>query len=1500
MRHLLPKCVLATSGAVALSALGLLAASSALQLDKPIAPAQAPALVADYDELIFHGSVEYADRSDWSMVQKYGIYKFTLGTSPVAEGPVSETHTNGGGFYLDGYYYCLSGWYDQYGQHNRWIKYNTETWEIEFSKQYDEPTLTDASALAYDYIGHKAYAVGINRNNRENPYDLRTVDIATGEMTNVGSLDQRFPGIAVDAQGQLWGIARDTKFPQATALYKIDKNTGATTKVGDTGYNQKSDYCGLCFDHRTGKLYWTTRTYTYNSYYEESYLTGLFEIDTTTGAATLAKNFPENEVFSSLYLVDSHPKAPAPVADLKFVYTDGKTTEGNVEFTFPSKYYDGTAIPSGKEMTYELYLDGKPVASRGPQYYTPGQSFRTSAPLTLSEGKHTVKAYVIARDLPADRSIPAYIGIFGGDDLPSPVTNLRAEYTPHRESVTLTWDAPTGTVNGGVFDPADVTYKIMRAPGLDVIAEGLKECTFTDTPDYVQTFSQYRVIAVTPNGESTPVYTTAATIGQPRTLPYLETFDSQSAFNTFTVLDPQGIASSNGDTFMWHPQFYNAIYWLNYDYYNKVNAWLVTPTIKFRDGYVYRVSFDSRGYSSIAAQTRMEIKVGEFPTEESLTREIYSEDYTLPIDQTKNFATLFTGKSTDYHIGFHVISDGQDHISIDNLRVLEYGPVQIPAAPTLVSIEEDGEQVAATVKLPTLDAEGKPVSKITRLSMYTSNRMRLISRVDVPDGTTQLTIKDPSPTFGDNNYVIMAENEYGLGLELFCSINTKPAVPKNVEGYTLSTASDGRDALLTWNYPEDMLGVDGKPLTTDQLSYDIYRYENFNYTLVTTLSGDQTSVVIPDIVGTSTERQLYATFSVVARTLGGESEHVSQTALFGAAYELPVHETFTGDFKPWNGDRSILSSFSNASNVGYDPRCEATEGRVLSFIPSSSQALGVYVSPRFNLTSLKNPVLTFSVYCSPDQNLANATVQIGLVPEVDGIQQDLVLIPGIYKVQADQAGWKQIEVDLSDFADLSRASVVLRCISSSTKGCIHFDYIDITGDKPDLDARATSISGPYTALLGRDNAYNVTVENNGTRDLQNVTVTLLADGETIEAKNIDLNEGETYTVPFIFKPALDESDRNVTLRATVSVEGDENRFNDSQEMRIRVEAPNLPYVTDLQVNSTEQGIHLFWSDAQTYPYEVAVTDDIENYPDFAIENIGAWTLLDLDKATTMPGISSSMGSFTWNHAGDPQAYIVFNPKNAGVSLLATAHSGDRCLVSFPSADVNNDWLISPPLSGHAQTISFYTKAMLGSQFAEKYSVMISRSGNDPADFTPLRENITLTSESWLKQSFQLPAGTRYFAIVCQSENAFGFMLDDFEYVPAQPDVELTGYNVYRDKKLLVEGLGETEHIDTDFDPDTNYLYHVTATYTDGESIFSNPVEVVYSSVNTLPADAAATIFANAGRIIVKAPAGAPVTVHTLDGRCLYSFASTGIESMSVPAGIYIVRAGTATAKLIVK
>ena len=133
---------------------------------------------------------------------------------------------------------------------------------------------------------------------------------------------------------------------------------------------------------------------------------------------------------------------------------------------------------------------------------------------------------------------------------------------------------------------------------------------------------------------------------------------------------------------------------------------------------------------------------------------------------------------------------------------------------------------------------------------------------------------------------------------------------------------------------------------------------------------------------------------------------------------------------------------------------------------------------------------------------------------------------------------------------------------------------------------------------------------------------------------------------------------------------------------------------------------------------------------------------------------------------------------AGEALFAP-HSGDKMIVSICPHDqsMQDDWLISPLLTGDPQTISFFARSFMAS-YVTNFEVRYSDGSLALGDFS-LAGSKNHISGDWTEYTFELPEGARRFAIRNISNGGFFLMVDDVTYTPAPAeDSQLTGFNVY--------------------------------------------------------------------------------------------------------------------------
>ena len=279
---------------------------------------------------------------------------------------------------------------------------------------------------------------------------------------------------------------------------------------------------------------------------------------------------------------------------------------------------------------------------------------------------------------------------------------------------------------------------------------------------------------------------------------------------------------------------------------------------------------------------------------------------------------------------------------------------------------------------------------------------------------------------------------------------------------------------------------------------------------------------------------------------------------------------------------------------------------------------------------------------------------------------------------------------------------------------------------------------------------------------------------------IYFSEGGTYTITINANDYTFTIDKYV-LPAPENVVATPN--SQTQSATVTWDVPsNLPTVTETVYESVTEG----FDDTSVFTsFSTGGITATQHYGAF-----GDWTLYD---ATGGAGVYYSNAD-QFDNEGEPQAWMPFNA--TAISANITAYSPDQYMESVcPREDPNDTdanpvasdhWLISPELSGNAQTISFYERIITTQYGNETYQVLASSTDNNPASFS-LVETIVSNATSWTERTVSLPAGTKYFAIRHISNDIFGMMVDDVTYqiaTTAEVPVTPESYNIYLDGQLV--------------------------------------------------------------------------------------------------------------------
>ncbi|RZJ71330.1 MAG: T9SS type A sorting domain-containing protein [Flavobacterium sp.] len=201
---------------------------------------------------------------------------------------------------------------------------------------------------------------------------------------------------------------------------------------------------------------------------------------------------------------------------------------------------------------------------------------------------------------------------------------------------------------------------------------------------------------------------------------------------------------------------------------------------------------------------------------------------------------------------------------------------------------------------------------------------------------------------------------------------------------------------------------------------------------------------------------------------------------------------------------------------------------------------------------------------------------------------------------------------------------------------------------------------------------------------------------------------------------------------------------------------------------------VFSANAQTVLFQ----DSFETYDDFIIENIGPWTLIDVDMA---PTYTVQQGTppveVVYENAGYVGSFMVLNPSQAQPAFNAAwaPHTGNKVAACFDAVvnplstdpqGPNNDWLITPQvtLGTTGNTVTFWAKSITAQYGLERFKVGVSTTGTDVDNFTVISPGTFVAAPiEWTQYTYNLDAYAGQnvrISINCVSSDAFAFLVDD--------------------------------------------------------------------------------------------------------------------------------------------
>lgn len=1339
-----------------------------------------------------------------------------------------------------------------------------------------QKSLSEQTLISQTFLYDGANVYGAFYTSTQGEYTFGTIDFATLTVTPIATVNWQLIAGAVDADGNLYGVIAGD---ESAYLAKINKQTGALTKIGDGLGVQPKYLSGAVIDPKSGRMF-------YNVCPADE--TGnLYEINTTTGVATKILQYPGGEEIVGMYVPFSpEPGAPAAPENLTLSFPNGALT-GEVSFKTPTTTADGNTATGN--VTYKVMENGVQIATAEVAY---GKEVKL--PVTVSAaGKYT---YIVELSNAAGRSYQAKASMYIGNDVPKAPEAVTAAWADG--TMTVSWNAVTEGVNGGYMDPAQVTYKVTC--GERVVKDNYTGTSLTESITENGRY-KYEVVAVFKGVESEAAESNGVTVGT-RTLPAEFNFDTQDEFDEFTVID------ANDDKATWAYYATGKSARCKWHTSNPMDDWLIAPAVEMKAGKVYKIT--SVIYNNSTTYTeRYEIKAGQGDNVAAMTATVVEPTEVKTKEQVPVTSMFKPTADGNYNIGVHGISDkNQFYLYVVSLKIEEVDPGAPDVATDLTVTPDAAGALSAKIdfKAPSKNLGGGNLTSLTKIELLRGETV--IKTFEAPAPGAALTHTDNTMTEGGMyEYSVLAYNDKGVSNPVKASAFVGFDVPVAPTNVTMTEVSNGR-VKITWTAPTE--DVNGKPLNAADITYEV-REAATNYPLVAEVG----SVLQYEFDAVEAGQCDFAQFAVFpVNATGRGTGTLTPFMCVGTPIPTPYFEGFDPLVHPLglqtvNGSGSWTLNEVNES-IPYTPDGDE---KYLAYKAGGLDASSIAFTGKIDLTNVENPCFSFYTFNitgdvgNPEKYDIN---EVAVVAREANAAEWTVIKPSTTVHElcgGQQMEWGRVTADLTQF----KGKVIQVGVKVTCKFYTYtfFDKWSVMTAYDD-NLVADKIDAPASVSAGTTFPVKVKVSNQGKNAANNYTVELydLASETPLATATVAQHAAYTDTVvEFNHVYAPGEAGEH-TLYAKVVYAADKNQDDNTTEgVVVNVKVSNQAAPSGLEAtldNGNQEHVNLTWTapvPATTQRTATPITDDLESYEAWNYTNAGDWKFVDRDGKPS--GGFQNMNISGLTPGETVTSFFTFSSTIAAQNTTFAAHSGNIYFAAMFLYDdgQSNDWLISPVLSGSAQTISFWARSY-SSQYPEKIEVYTSTGSENPDDFTVVEGSLVASVPgAWTKYEVTLPAGAKRFAVRSFATGSFMLMLDDFTYEPgALKPAELVGYNVYRDNVKLNSELipvGTTSFKDTNTKAQTTYNYYVTAVYDNGEeSAASNKTAITTSVPGLGMGDVTINVVDNT---IVVENATETVTITDMGGVVLFRGVNDRVVVV-VEKGAYIVRTGKFTQKVMVK
>lgn len=1110
-----------------------------------------------------------------------------------------------------------------------------------------------------------------------------------------------------------------------------------------------------------------------------------------------------------------------------------------------------TAIDFGGGLTAELTDGGN---NNAPKYYNSGTALRMYAKNQMTlKGKSIKKVVFTFTGSAAQQKLEANAGNYEYAD-------GIGTWTGEADEIVFT--VPDGSGNQARIQKIEIAYE-------PTITLGEELEYVDDAADLTMGNHTYQVIPYGATGAGQKSEPITVFLSATIEVPYAIDLTEKDNFGLFQVIN----ANEDNSTWSWHADY--GTYYL----YGTVEAedyLVLSSPVHFEANKTYNITV-SANCASASYPERLMVKIGKEATVDALTQVVIDTvtvDAKDPAEYEAEFSVAETG---DYYVAIEAVSEADMYrLMVNSLSINKGAEPDAPAAVADLSVLAGAEgalEVNISFTAPAKAISGDNLTNNLDSVVILRDGVAVGRLVDVAAGSAQNWKDTDVEQGGVYAYQVVGYNAAGRGLKsekqsVYVGVDT----PADLENLQLADIG-GTQIAFTWN--PVTTGANGGYVDPAKILYGIWTvgFEEFlgmTYPYLDECVDSLYNASSYNLAANLDEgEQGWTYYAVQPKNEVGTGSSDMAAIWTGAPYELPFSENFAGSqlHSMWDTSDNLMLYVSD------DASDEDGVALKVALDSEAEDPLAYMATGKISFAQAANPTLLFDVK-SYATNSTLSIVGYNSDSEIEVLAQNVL-------AQANSTSYTNVKLPLSGIKDerYNRIAFVINFATPTDSMLI--DNIKIV-DLYEYDL-AVDVKGAKTLTTGDSTTVFITVTNEGENAANGYTVKLTAGEKELFTAAPDLLLApfakDEYEVQF--KTSIFDQAADVTLKAEVVYDLDLNEDNNVAETIISVTEPAVAAPTNLLAQQEDEAVKLSWTAPEAGGVQQLTEsfEDADVFPEFSIGGItaaqstgtmGDWTFYD-GNGTMLYGFNN----LEVPNLGNPSAWIVFAPASAQLSTDLSgsypAHTGDQYMASFCNAEpegavaATDHWMISPELPGTAQELSFFARALTDSYGAETFQVLVSSTDNSIESFTPLKNESTTATE-WTEFKYNLPEGTKYFAIRHTSTDVFALFVDDITYMGSS-SVEVANYNIYVDAEVNGTANETSFSIPVADLTSGNHVFAVTAVYTNGKE--SKSVTATLDVVNAIQ------------QIMAS---GKPFSIYTLDGKLI----STHATSLKGLKGAYVI------------